>query len=449
MFGKTLLISLPTNIMDFGKIYEFIQMNLFYGDETLTIREKRYNPLIVFSIITSILNGRELILGEYGSGKTTSAERISSITKYLPLEFVQSATIHGHPEQTEEKIKATLDLGALEREGKEVIKWKLLPFSPTVIIDEVNRLPVGKQSLILNEIDRNIWCYRGESIFTGEKSFFGTINYQDSGTTKLIPPLLDRFDISVETSFLHPVRKRLLRRGIDDGVLRDPDLSMEMIDYILYSTSEKVKEIERYVREVSESFREELQERMKRMNYTIYLPDLEEIGEVRREIQNYPVSYDFELFFDYIGQEVYCQLGLNKDFSKCYGCHYTNLVCSDMFSISNRAERSTFLYAKALAWWNGDEEADLDHLLTVMPFTLSHRTAISDKKLSEVREKEKDVGDEFFAVKDSIDRVKRRWEEHRIYQISALNFLKDGDYEKIEEIAELTTHPYFRNLLRS
>ncbi len=146
------------------EIYDFVQMNLFFGDETLSIGEKRYNPLVLFTIITSFLDGKELIFGEYGSGKTTSAERITSLTKTLPLEFIQATTIHGHPEQTEEKMKATLDLAALEKEGKEIIRWKLLPFSPAVIIDEINRLPVGKQSMILNEVDRNIWSYRGETL---------------------------------------------------------------------------------------------------------------------------------------------------------------------------------------------------------------------------------------------------------------------------------------------
>ncbi len=437
--------------MGFREIYEFIQMTLFFGDETLQVGDKKYNPLILFTIITSIMNGKELILGEYGSGKTTSAERISCLTKYLPLEFIQAATIHGHPEQTEEKIKATLDLGALEKEGKEVIKWKILPFSPSIIIDEVNRLPVGKQSMILNEIDRNIWSYRGETlIFSSGKAFFGTINYQDAGTTRLIPPLLDRFDIAVETSILHPVRKRLVRRGIDDSILRDAEFSEEIIKYIMDSSiSERAREIEKYISEVSDEFRSVLERRIREEGYNIHLPDAKEMERIRDEIYSMPISPDVELLLDYIGQEVYCQLGINKDYSKCQGCHYTNYLCSDIFSISNRAEKSIFTYSKALAWWNEDGEVDIGHLIAVLPFALWHRTSISDRKLSEVREKEKDVSDEFFAVDDAIKKVKRRWEEHRIYQIEALNHLKKGEYDEIEELFSLTGHPFFKSLLRS
>ncbi len=431
-------------------IYDFVQLNLFFGDETLSIGGKRYNPLVLFTIITSILNGKELIFGEYGSGKTTSAERITSLTKTLPLEFIQATTIHGHPEQTEEKMKATLDLAALEKEGKEIIRWKLLPFSPAVIIDEINRLPVGKQSMILNEVDRNIWSYRGETlIFEEGKSFFGTINYQDAGTTLLIPPLLDRFDIAVETTMLHPVRKRLVRRGVDDSILRDSKLAKEMIEYIMeMNISEKSDEVVRYVTEISASFKEVIEERARKNGYNINLLGKEEIKEINREIESFPVSSDLELLMDYLGQEVYCHLGMHKDFSKCSGCHYANYICSDLYSISNRAERSILLYSKALAWWNGDEEADILHLTCVLPFALWHRTEISDRKRSEVRDIEKDVSDEFFAVQDSLRKLKKRWEEHRNLQIEAYNLLKRGEEKELENIASLTGHPFFKSLLR-
>jgi len=432
------------------EIYDFVQMNLFFGDETLSIGEKRCNPLVLFTIITSFLDGKELIFGEYGSGKTTSAERITSLTKTLPLEFIQATTIHGHPEQTEEKMKATLDLAALEKEGKEIIRWKLLPFSPAVIIDEINRLPVGKQSMILNEVDRNIWSYRGETLIFGEgKSFFGTINYQDAGTTLLIPLLLDRFDIAVETTMLHPVRKRLVRRGVDDSILRDSKLAKEMIEYIMeMNISEKSDEVVRYVAEISASFREVIEERARKNGFRLALPEKKEIRKINEEIESFPVSFDLELLMDYLGQEVYCHLGMHKDFSKCSGCHYANYICSDLYSISNRAERSILLYSKALAWWNGDEEADVLHLISVLPFALWHRTEISDRKRSEVRDIEKDVSDEFFAVQDSIRKVKKRWEEHRSLQIEAYNLLKKGEEKEVENIASLTGHPFFKSLLR-
>jgi len=431
------------------QLYEAISTGFFLGDEIFEIGNKRYEPVALFGLLTLILNGRELIFGEYGSGKTTSSERISSLFLGLPLEFVQTATIHGHPEQTEEKIKATLDLAVLEKEGREVVKWKVAPFSPVITIDEINRLPVGKQSTILNEVDRNIWNYRGETlIFKSDKTFFATINYQDTGATTLIPPLLDRFDIAVETGRLHPVRKRFVRRGVDDRILQEKKLSQTMIDYILEnSLTENADKLIEYVNECREKFRGEIEERFKSRGIELSIPVKEEIDCIREEISKIDISEDAELFLDYVGQEVYCQLSLKKDFSKCNGCHYANYICSDLFGISNRAERSIINYSKALAWLE-NKEVELEHLIAVMPYAIWHRSTINDEVIGRVRDFEKDSCDEFYAMNEILGSVKRRWVEHREFQIKAYIHIKNGEYSKAKEIAENINHPFFRGLVR-
>lgn len=57
-------------------IYELIKNRFYLGDETLEVGDKRYEPVALFGILTLILEGKELIFGEYGSGKTSSSERI-------------------------------------------------------------------------------------------------------------------------------------------------------------------------------------------------------------------------------------------------------------------------------------------------------------------------------------------------------------------------------------
>lgn len=432
------------------RLYEEIISHFYMGDETFEICDKKYEPVALFGILNLILDGKELIFGGYGSGKTSSSERISSLVKGLPLEFIQATTLHGHPEQTEEKMKAVLDLGALEKEGREVVKWKTIPYSPVVIIDEINRLPIGKQNMLLNEVDRNIWSYRGEALILEDtKSFFATINYQDVGTTKLIAPLCDRFDIAVETGSLHPIRKRFIRRGIDEEVLRDKELTKEMIEYILkHNETGQAPMVVRYINDRAEEFKEELEKRLREKGLDVEIPKAEEIKEIRKEISELDLTEDTELLLDYIGQEIYCHYALKKDFSKCQGCHYTNYLCSDLYSISNRAEQSLFKYSKALAWFIGEREVTLEIIMAIMPYALWHRSTVSDQKISEVRELEKDVSDEFYAVNDSLRLVKRRWEEHRDYQIEVYLALKEGDYEKIKDVADKIGHPFFKSLIR-
>lgn len=429
-------------------IYELVRNKFYLGDETFEVGERRYEPVSLFGIITCILNGRELIFGEYGSGKTTSSERISSLMKGLPLEFVQASTIHGHPEQTEEKMKATLDLGILEKEGKEVVRWKVSVFSPVLIIDEINRLPMGKQNMILNEIDRNIWSYRGETIvFKEDKTFFATVNYQDLGTTRMIPPLLDRFDIAIEIGRVHPIRKRVIRRGIRDEVLRDRKMTKEIIEYLKERNETKnVDEILNFIKEKSEEFKDKLEDKLKKDGFNVEIPRDDDLRRMVKEIEDVDISEDAELFLDYLGQEVYCQLGLKKDFSKCDGCHYANFICSDLYAISNRAEISTFKYARALAWIE-EEDLSLEHIVAVLPYVLWHRSEINYKKISEIRDFEKDSCDELYAVKDMIASAKRRWEEHRDYQIEAYRCIMEGDYRRLKEIARNLNHPFFKSLV--
>lgn len=430
------------------KLYELIADRFYLGNEVFEIENDRFEPVSLFGLLTLVLNGRELVFGEYGSGKTTSSERISSLFLSLPLEFIQSSTIHGHPEQTEEKIKATLDLARLEKEGEEVVRWKLPPFSPVIIIDEINRLPVGKQNILLNEIDRNIWNYRGETlIFKENKSFFATINYQDAGATNLIPPLLDRFDVAVETGRLHPVRKRIVRRGIDDSILKDRKLSKEMIDYILENAlTQNADELVKYVEECRQRFKEKLEERFNAEGIRINIPDSREVESFLKEIDATDVSSDAELFLDYLGQEIYCQLSLKKDFSKCNGCHFANYICSDIYSISNRAEKSLTRYAKAIAWTR-DEEVTLEHISTVLPYIIWHRSSINDTLLSKIRDYEKNSSDSFYAVEEALRSIRKRWYEHKDFQIEAYDAIRRREYSRAKEIAEKINHPFFRSLI--
>jgi MoxR-like ATPase len=441
---------MKNNSKKIQNLYELVGSHFYMGEETFEIGDKRYDPVALFGILNLVLDSKELIFGEYGSGKTSSSERISSLVKGLPLEFVQSTTIHGHPEQTEEKMKATLDLGALEKKGREVVKWKIIPYSPVVIIDEINRLPIGKQNMLLNEVDRNIWSYRGETLMLkSAKSFFATINYQDVGTTKLIAPLCDRFDLAVETGALHPIRKRFVRRGIDEDVLKNKKLAEDIIEYILENNETRQAErVAKYINDRSEEFKEELEGRLKEIAPNLRIPREEEIREIKEEIAELKISEDAELFLDYIGQEICCQYSLKKDFSRCHGCHYTNFICADLFNISNRAEQSLFKYSKVLAWFTGEREVTLEHFMAVMPYVLWHRSAVSDEKLSEVRELEKDSSDELYAIHDLLKAVKRRWAEHREYQVEAYLTFREGDYEKIRKMADKIGHPFFKSLVR-
>ncbi len=426
------------------KLYD-VASELYLGEKSFFSGSNYYNPLVLFSLLSTVIRKNVLVYGDYGSGKTTACERIASLVRSIPLEFVQAATIHGHPEQTEEKMKATLDLGALEKEGKEVVRWKLTPFSPVTIVDEINRLPAGKQNILLNEVDRGVWSYRGVTLFLTKKPLFATVNYGDEGTANLIPPLADRFDVAVETGRVGVVGRRKVRAGVDDSFLRYPEFAEEMVKEVLEINGKKAEE---YVRKKAEEFSSILSERFEEMGIQAEAMSPDELDEIEREVSKVELSAEAEMFLDYFSQEVYCQMSTRKDFSRCEGCHYSSFACSDVGIFSGRAEVSVVSMAKAIAWLEGREECSLVQLISVLPYCLWHRCRLNPARVIDVRDVEKEECDELFALKEVIDEVARRWDEHREYQEMAYRALMEGEIELLEKICERVSHPLFRSLAR-
>jgi MoxR-like ATPase len=121
-------------------IYGFIQDNLYLNRPDMRVGEESFNSALLFSLLTALNRGKQLIIGEPGLGKTTSAEYVAAMTYRLPLGLIWASEVSGHPEQTEEKIIGRPDLGRLNQ-GEEVVVWSYLAQLPIKIVDEINRLP--------------------------------------------------------------------------------------------------------------------------------------------------------------------------------------------------------------------------------------------------------------------------------------------------------------------
>ncbi len=56
------------------EIYQFISDHLYFNRPDMEIKGERFNSAILLSLLTGLKKGKELIIGEPGLGKTTSAE---------------------------------------------------------------------------------------------------------------------------------------------------------------------------------------------------------------------------------------------------------------------------------------------------------------------------------------------------------------------------------------
>ena len=364
---------MPTVTDHRGKVrdfYTFISEHLYFCRPDLDVQGESVNSTLLLSLLTALIGGKALLIGEPGLGKTTAAEYVCALVYGFPLGVVWSGVVAGHPEQTEEKIIGRPDLGKLNK-GEEGVVWSYFSRLPVKIVDEINRLPETKQSLILDGIDRGKWEYLNQGLVNDEFCLFATANYQDQGTNTLIPPLLDRFDILVESkhpganiAYLigqSPARDTILRHAASEAAfleaLQDGGDSQNGRSS-LESSHRRYAKVLRQRCGVSAMSRAERQ-------------------TVRQEIAALEVDPAASAFLRMVLAELSfcCKYGQKRSSEVCdEGCHYTGYLCYEVRNCaSNRLPGSVHRYAQALAWWLGDVRVEVEHIRAILPYALAHR----------------------------------------------------------------------------
>jgi MoxR-like ATPase len=399
------------------EIYQFINDHLYFNRPDIEIKGERYNSTILFSLLTALKKGKELIIGEPGLGKTTSAEFISSLIYQFPLGVIWGSEVSGHPEQTEEKIIGRPDLGKLNR-GEEDVVWTNFSQIAVKIVDEINRLPETKQSMILDGVDRGNWEYLNKMIINDEYCLFATANYQDGGTNTIIAPLVDRFDVMVESrypganlSFLIGKTKR------KDHILRHPkyEKNLHRIFKSKMAYEKKILEVE----EVCNAFGEYVEEVC-----GVKPLQRQHRDQIRADMENIDLDLDANAFTRMLLAEFsFCdRYGQKRIVENCEeGCHYTGYLCREIKNCaSNRLPTSIKQYAQGLAWLLVDSEIDIEHVKSVIPYTLAHRVQWKDEVLSQRERTKRDDPFPIFLAKEAVKTVSQRYREQSEHLKDAL-----------------------------
>ncbi len=424
------------------EIYQFIGDHLYFNRPDIEIKGEPYNSAILFSLLTGLTKGKELIIGEPGLGKTTSAEFICSLVYQFPLGVIWGSEVSGHPEQTEEKIIGRPDLGKLNR-GEEDVVWTNFSQVPVKIVDEINRLPETKQSMILDGVDRGNWEYLNEMIINDEYCLFATANYQDGGTNTIIAPLVDRFDVIVESRYPGANLSFLIGRSRGkEHILRHPKYEKDLYRILKSKTAyeKKIPKLE----EVCDAFGDYIHE-------TLGVKPLQRVDrdQIRADMGNLDLDMDASAFARMLLAELsFCdRYGQKRIVEHCEeGCHYTGYLCRQIKNCaSNRLPTSIKLFSQGLAWLMGDSVIDVEHVKTIMPFALSHRIQWKDEVLSQKERTKRDDPFQIFLAKDAVKAVSQRYREQsdhlkealalgsKIFQGQSLEPL-DGDHPIYTEI---------------
>jgi MoxR-like ATPase len=389
--------------------------DLFVNRPDMQLGDRKYNSAALLGTAVALAGGTGLIYGDPGLGKTTSCERIGALTYGLPEDFIQAAEIHCSPEQTEEKMLARPDLGALNQ-GKEKVIWNSFVYSPVKIVDELNRLPETKQSTLLNGLARGLWTYLNDTVKSPKGVSYATVNYPDRGTGTLIPPMADRFTVSYEAKHMGPAASFALASSEYNGgseALEDPETTLRILNALADQTtsfSAKLEMLEKESEKIRDRFREDV-------GAGLSIKDRrearKEIDGVKISTNGFPYAFATYLLSEFVHSDRYGQIRTHEEppAGDHFEQHLSNAVRTPA---SQRLAKSLALMSKTLAWLDGQPEVGMDHLTTVAPYVISHRVALSDKYLNEKGDEQRTDHKNLHVAKVAVGEVQRDFESVKV-----------------------------------
>src|SRR5438093_13575206 len=101
-----------------GKIrdmYTFISERLYFNRPDLSVQGESANATLLLSLLTALIGGKALIIGEPGLGKTTAAEYICALLYCLPLGVIWSGEVSGHQSKLRKKSSGGQTWGSSTR----------------------------------------------------------------------------------------------------------------------------------------------------------------------------------------------------------------------------------------------------------------------------------------------------------------------------------------------
>lgn len=320
---------------------------------------------LVLMVLTHLLDRNHLLLGEPGSGKTTAAKIIAATLSGLPYDLYDALEIRGNPQKFEEKVVARPDYGSLAR-GEESVVWQGTFGLDVLVGDELNRLPLDTQDVILQGIDTSRWNYLNRSLFEGKKPGFFTMNEKDGDRENgLLPALRDRLDVVTEEQFFTTMiafdlaeAKRAVEADLGNG-----EFTQGALDALARGYEEYKKVL---------TGKRPIEGHLTR----------EEKAQIQQEIAALELDNDAMLFLQAFMAEINysAQYGSKRsaDQKKVDATHDHNYAGIEVnHSFSPRSVMAAMDYTKALAWFL-NETPTIDHVRFVLPYLFAHKAGFHD-----------------------------------------------------------------------
>lgn len=310
-----------------------------------------YSSFVLLPLLTFATRRKCLFVGGPGRGKTASAILMSVLAGY-PVREVRRAMQHGHPQMTIADLLGNplpADLVNAQSMDDIRIAWRSWLSMRVKIVDEYNRIPTRTQSALLTVMGDNYAEILNHIYECPESAWFLTANDdQGGGTYQVIEALRDRIDVIVQALAFNPRFLGELLTRIEEN-LRPEELVPKEIIF-------SAEEIDRMVEEIR----------------AVAIPDA-----LRRRLEFF--TSQFELMETAGSQFEY----LTKDTARLSGVDWVQVVaadsgrdrlkdigCQTKNGLSVRNLMTLLVFAKALAYFRGNREVELDDLRQILPFVL-------------------------------------------------------------------------------
>jgi len=317
-----------------------------------------YSSYVLLPLLTFATRRKCLFIGGPGRGKTASAVLMGVLAGY-PVREVRRAMLHGHPQMTVADLLGNplpADLVQAQRIEDIRISWRKWLGMRVKIIDEYNRIPTRTQSALLTVMGDGYAELLDHVYECPESAWYLTANDdQGGGTYQVIEALRDRIDVIVQAL----------------------SFNVRFLDDLLARIEENVHP-ERLV-PPQVMFTEAEMDLMSEAIRTVALA-----RPVRRRIEFFASQFEFlevaAAQFEY----------KTKDTARLAGAEWRTLVSAETGKdrtqdlgaqtkngLSVRNLMTLLHYAKALAWFRGHAEVELEDVRQVLPFVL-HDKLVAD-----------------------------------------------------------------------
>lgn len=313
-----------------------------------------YSSFVLLPLLTFATRRKCLFVGGPGRGKTASALLMGVLGGYS-LREVRRAMQHGHPQMTIADLLGNplpADLVNAQRMEDIRISWRQWLGMRVKIIDEYNRIPTRTQSALLTVMGDNYAEILNHIYECPDSAWFLTANDdQGGGTYQVIEALRDRIDVVVQALAFNPRFLADLLLRIEENIRPD-----EVVPRQIVFTEAEVDRMEEEIRAVT-------------------IP-----GEVLRRLEFFSSQFEFcEVAADQFEYKT-------KDTARLAGVEWHTLAaqetgrdrlkdlgCQTLNGLSVRVLMTLFVYSKALAYFRGNREVELEDLRQILPFVLKDK----------------------------------------------------------------------------